>query len=349
MSRFLVTLALAWLATATMRSTAGRISDAAWDAIRSAIKDATHLVVLRILLPSTAVIAVIQGQLPPGDFARLMMLGFTIAMVLYAMSVIGYRIVLGRNSIWRAQSAASMGGGNRGLAALLLLAGIVYAPAPGREELLTTAKASFLAIDLGNFVALLFCFPFLTTLIMRSDGPSSEPKLVDILSGSLHKARWDLLVPLGGFILVCMVMAWPTPVLREAVDRAARETDSVRSILLSFLTWLHVFVVASPFRSFAGPLGEATILLFMRTLLAIATAVVGGWLVDLTAFEFVATPRGLALSILLLAPVSSVAPFVARQAGADDRSAEDATLLVIVSTVLFIALTVVLAVVLVAQ
>lgn len=348
-TRLFVTIGLAWITVAAIRFAVTNSesrpqalsTEAAWAIVKDGIRAGAQILVLRILLPTTAVIAVVQGHAGNVEFARMFLIGFFVAVLLFFVFWLLYALALQKNAIWHAGAAASMGGGNRGLAALLLLASIIYSGPDAATEL-EAAKTAFLAVDMGNFIALLVAFPLMTSLLVRARTIDDETPLGRLLAQNIVGARWDLIPFLVAALAVVVLSAWPHPILTAAVDQIGRETENIRSLLLLYLAWMYVFVTLPSLRSVSGALGEATLLLVSRLGLAAAALFTGAFLLTITWSDFFRTPEGLALTVLLIAPVSSFAPFIATRSGAPEEAEARITRLVLASTMLFFVLSIVL-------
>lgn len=117
-ARLSVTLFFAWITVAAIRNAVGRLtrhdgqisSEQAWVIVRDALKDGTQVVVLRILLPATAVVALAQGNVGGAKFVWLFWLGFILAVAMLLVFRLIYQATGQRDARWKAGAAGSMGG-----------------------------------------------------------------------------------------------------------------------------------------------------------------------------------------------------------------------------------------------
>lgn len=339
LTRFAVGVGLAWFTIAAMRLSASTVD--AWSIVQGAVRTGAQVVVLRVLLPATAVLTLVKQQTGAQSFAFLFGIGFALTVALFIAFFVIY-LVSSKNAAWNAGTAASMGGGNRGLATLLVLSGILFVGADAASERDNTI-AAFLAVDLGNFLALLVALPFLMALFSRRQLESNEVSISEIVSSNFHRARWDIFPIFAAIVLFILVNAsGPSSYLGAAVNAVGEETASVRGVLVLYLAWLYVFATLPSLASVNNALGHAMLLAVLRICLAIGTAYLGGFVMRVTPLEFVKTPEGLAIVVLLISPVSSFAAVIVKQAGADEAAEQRVSELVVASTLVFLFVSLVL-------
>lgn len=334
-TRVVVGVGLAWFTVHAMRLSAS--SAEAWAAVRAAIRSGAQIIVLRVLLPATAVLTLVQQQTGAQAFAILFGLGFALTVALFFFFFAIYSVAR-KSPVWNAGAAASMGGGNRGLAVLLLLSGLVFT-GPGAGAQIEQTTAAFLAIDLGNFLALLAALPFLMSMLAK--GKQGESVAVpDLISTNLYQARWDLFPIFAAVVTYLAVNAfgeqsWVAAVVREI----GAETADIRSVLVLYLAWLYVFATLPSLKAVRHEFPHAVALAVLRIGLASLAAVAGAAVLGHPSpLAFVTTPYGLAIIILLISPVSSFASIIVKQAGADEQAEARVSELVLASTIVFLAI-----------
>lgn len=332
LTRFLVGVALAWFTVAAMRIGA---PGEAWSVAQRAIKTGTQIVVLRVLLPASAVLALVKQETGAQSFAILFGTGFALTISLFILFFIVY-FVTSKNAAWNAGTAASMGGGNRGLATLLVLSAVIFVGADAVDERDNTI-ASFLAVDLGNFLALLVALPVLMAVFSRRQMEADKVNISEIVSTNFVRARWDILPILGAIVLFILVnSAGPNSQISAAVTAVGEETAAVRGVLVLYLAWLYVFATLPSLKSVGGALPHAMALAVLRIMLAIGAAYLGGLITGVSPLAFATTPEGLAIVVLLISPVSSFAAVIVKQAGADDVAEQRVSELIVASTLVFL-------------
>ncbi len=339
-TRVVVGVGLAWFTVHAMRLTAS--SAESWTAVRAAIRSGAQIMVLRVLLPATAVLTLVQQHTGAQAFAILFGLGFALTVVLFFFFFAIYSVA-SKHAVWNAGAAASMGGGNRGLAVLLLLSGLVFTgPTAGPQIERTTA--AFLAIDLGNFLALLAALPFLMSLLARGKSADGVP-VPELISTNLYQARWDL-VPIFAAVVTYLAVnafgeqSWVTAVVRQI----GTETADIRSVLVLYLAWLYVFATLPSLSAVRHEFPHAVMLALLRVGLASLAAVAGAALLGFSSpLAFATSPYGLATLLLLLSPVSSFASIIIKQAGADEQAEARVSELVLASTIVFLIVALILA------
>lgn len=209
---------------------------------------------------------------------------------------------------------------------MLLFASALYAGS-NAQDTLDQAKTAFLAIDMGNFVALLLMFP----LLMR-------PQSWQGLARNLVERLWDIIPIIIVFVLLAVIKIFPDSFLKSLVDSAGRESQNARSLLLLYLAWVYVFVTLPSLRQISAALGEAVLILIFRLTVAGALIATGTYLFQSAPLDVVRHPEFLAFTVLLIAPVSSFAPFIVKQAGAPQETEERIAHLVLASTMLFMVI-----------
>lgn len=332
LTRFLVGVALAWFTIAAMRVGA---SGEAWSLAQRAIKTGTQIVVLRVLLPSSAVLALVKQENGAQSFAILFGTGFALTISLFVLFFIVY-FLISKNAAWNAGTAASMGGGNRGLATLLVLSGIIFVGADAVDERDNTI-ASFLAVDLGNFLALLVALPVLMAVFSRRQMDADKASISEIVSSNFVRAKWDIIPILGAIVLfVLLNSAGPNSEVSAAVTAVGEETAAVRGVLVLYLAWLYVFATLPSLSAVGRALPHAMALAVLRIILAVGAAYLGGFITRDSPLGFATTPEGLAIIVLVISPVSSFAAVIVKQAGADEAAEQRVSELIVASTLVFL-------------
>lgn len=326
------------------RSQARDPFETAWERFASVLKETIRVLALRILLPSSVVWAVLDTDTDSRYYAALFGVGLAATVLLFAFFSVAYRLFQAETLVWRAGAAATMGGGNRGLAALMLIGGLHYANEP---EALGRAQAAFLTLDAGNYVALLAVLPVLMRLFAgnrkhRSLRDAEEGTFKEIVGHSVWSARWDL-APMGLALGAAVLLKTLGPdSLPNEVSRVVGEsTQLARSQLLLFLAWIYVMLSWPRRQEFQSAFFELFLLLVARG--GLAAGVV--WLVSVAMGTTMAAtfwhPAVLAGVVLLTAPISSFAKMICEQAGAPPEISRPIGDLVLASTVLFVGLTLV--------
>lgn len=341
--RFVVAVGMA-LATVAAARVAVRQSATArnapfepmWDEFEGHLVGALRVVILRLLLPASATLAVLKAK-DASAFLLLFLAGAAATVILYALFLALYKL-LGRPGFeWRGAAAASMGGGNRGLAALVLLCGVGGLSATEQE----IAQGAFFALDAGNFLALLTFMPLLISVVAQpatdADASKAEKQAwKETVGERLSKARWDLAPIAISLALPTLILATPALANIEAlIEHAGEETSQLRSALLLYLPWVWVFLAWPTLPELRAAIVEAIGLTAIRGMLVALGLVALSSALNTSVRELFWQPFYLAAIVLLMAPVSSLAKIICAQAGADKATQDRIGALTVSSTVVF--------------
>jgi hypothetical protein len=346
LTRFIVAVGLAGATVAAARAGIRRSALAhgvpfrqRWTTFEQDLIGGLRVVILRLLLPATAALAVLRAE-KVSAFLLLFVLGFLATLALYALFLIAYRLAQATGFAWRAAAAASMGGGNRGLAALVMLAGFGGFSASQQEQSL----GAFFALDAGNFIALLTAMPLLIGLIAAprqavvklsdaEDESTGEATGID-----LKQAKWDLL-PLLVIPVSAVVASLPQKEgIADWFIAAGAQTQEVRGALLLYLPWLWIFLAWPSARQLQYAMSEALALFVARACLVVLLVAVIASYMQTDVRDALWQPSVLAVAVLLLAPVSSFAKLICQQTGAGRQTLDQVGALILSSTVLFVGL-----------
>lgn len=267
-------------------------------------------VVLTVLIPTT-----ILFNLNPAKFQSdgskyfphehfplfLLAIGFCSLFIFYCVFAFRYGRSYRDRKIWRI-SASSMGGGNRGIAAVLLISSFFSSP-----EMASVALTSFLILDFGNFLALL--------ALTANTNTSLSAALEGEAAGEI-KSILKVYAVVGIIAFFMRTIDSGSPIL-VFIERFREFSSSSRGVLLSYLSWLYVFLMIEPdgmtLKQFFSSSRESLSIALVK-LLTLAALVI---FVEVFWFLYSGSlwqpsewllPHIVAMAALFLAPISSLSP-----------------------------------------
>lgn len=315
LANILFTLGIAWATRHFAFSYKSHNEELKTDEVATAVFKRTAAfsikrVVLMILIPTTIILNLNPSKFqsdgskyfpyehfPLAIFAA----GFCVLFLFYIV----FSVVYGRSypdrDIWRI-SASSMGGGNRGIAAVLLVSSFFSSP-----EMASVALTSFLLLDFGNFIALL--------ALTSKRNESLASALNGDAAGEI-KLLLKVVAAVAIILFFMRVIDNQSPIL-IFMERFREFSSSARSVLLSFLSWLYVFIIIAPDGMTVNQLmksgKEALKIAFVKLLTLLIVVVLAE-----TVWFFINSqtwkpsewhiPHMVAMVALFLAPISSLSP-----------------------------------------
>lgn len=259
---------------------------------------------LGFLLPVVFLDALGSVPDPGGREWRLFMMGAALPIATFIFGLVLSHITT--LSKWKFALFSTFGGGNRGTLLLLALIPLLHLDQK-------VAVASFLLVDLGNFVSLMLVMPWLFALFLREkdqEAISVPASYAGIVKPSLPLGIPAFLV-IGGYWLLVSAFSGH----KELVFAIADAVGPSAKHALAFTLFLAIFLRARPSVSALGTtisaMGPAAVSRFVAAFSIASIAVIDSQSEATffpSLFEYLPSYGGIALFVLIFSPPSSIVP-----------------------------------------